>query len=77
MRTLTRLIALLICLIPSTASAYVGPGAGVSALGAAFALVSGVILVVIGFVWYPTKRLLQRVQQARPSSQRAAGEASR
>ncbi|HEY9198823.1 MAG TPA: hypothetical protein VIR60_05600 [Gammaproteobacteria bacterium] len=47
-------------LFPATASAYVGPGAGLSAVGAIFALVAALGLAVVGFVWYPVKRLLQR-----------------
>lgn len=47
-------------LFPATAAAYVGPGAGLSALGAIFALFAALGLAVVGFVWYPVKRLLQR-----------------
>lgn len=47
-------------LFPATASAYVGPGAGLSALGALFALLAALGLAVVGFVWYPVKRLLLR-----------------
>ena len=42
------------------AQAYIGPGAGVSAIGTLIALVVGVLLAVIGFVWYPFKRLLRK-----------------
>lgn len=47
-------------LIPAAAQAYVGPGAGLSALGALFALLAAIALAVVGFVWYPVKRLLRR-----------------
>ncbi len=39
--------------------AYIGPGAGLGAVGAMLALVGAGILMVIGFVWYPVKRLTQ------------------
>lgn len=43
---------------PSAALAYIGPGAGISAIGTALALVAAVLLAIVGFVWYPIKRLL-------------------
>lgn len=38
------------------AYAYVGPGAGLSAIGAILALLGAVCLALLGFVWYPIKR---------------------
>jgi hypothetical protein len=46
------------------AFAYVGPGAGLSALGAFFALILGVILAFVGFIWYPVKRFLRKGKAA-------------
>jgi hypothetical protein len=42
------------------AFAYIGPGAGVSAIGTVITLFFAVILTIVGFVWYPVKRLLKR-----------------
>jgi hypothetical protein len=39
--------------------AYVGPGAGLTAIGAAVAFLGAIVLAVIGFIWYPIKRLLR------------------
>lgn len=39
--------------------AYVGPGAGLTAIGAALAFVGAILLAVVGFIWYPVKRLLR------------------
>jgi hypothetical protein len=50
------------------AFAYVGPGAGLSALGAFLALILGVLLAFVGFVWYPVKRLLRKGKAAGVSS---------
>lgn len=47
-------------LLPGQAWAYVGPGAGLTALGSLLALLAAVALAVIGFVWYPVKRLMRR-----------------
>jgi hypothetical protein len=48
----------LVVLAPGTAFAYVGPGAGLSAIGTFLALVAACFLALVGFVWYPVKRLL-------------------
>ena len=39
------------------ALAYMGPGAGLAAIGALLAAVGVVIFMVVGFVWYPVQRL--------------------
>lgn len=49
-----------IALAPSAALAYVGPGAGLSALGSLFSLLAAVGLAIVGFIWYPIRRLLRR-----------------
>jgi len=38
---------------------YIGPGAGLSAIGAFLALVFAVIVAMFGFVWYPIRRLIK------------------
>ena len=45
-------------LLPDSALAYIGPGAGLSAFGTLAAFASALFLAVVGFVWYPLKRLL-------------------
>jgi len=37
----------------------VGPGAGLSAIGSLVALVLAVLVAIIGFLWYPLKRLMK------------------
>jgi hypothetical protein len=49
------------------ASAYVGPGAGITAIGTVLALLGAAVLAIAGFVWYPLKRLLRR-RPERPAS---------
>lgn len=44
--------------------AYVGPGAGLTAIGSLLALLSAVVLALVGFIWYPVKRLLRKRRQA-------------
>jgi hypothetical protein len=53
------LIALtVLVMVPSTAAAYIGPGAGLSVIGTALAFLGALICAFLGFVWYPLKRLL-------------------
>jgi hypothetical protein len=57
----------LLVLLPLPAHAYVGPGAGLTAIGTIVAVLAAVLLALVGFVWYPVKRLLRR----KPSVQAA------
>lgn len=47
-------------LTPAAAMAYVGPGAGLGAIGALLALIGTLLLAIVGFVWYPVKRMLKK-----------------
>ena len=50
---------------PAAADAYIGPGAGLSAIGSLLALLGAVLLLIVGFIWYPVKRVMQRRKAAR------------
>lgn len=60
-------------LTPSLAQAYIGPGAGVSAIGAALALLAAVFFAIVGIIWYPAKRLI-RAMRRRSDGTPPAGE---
>ena len=47
------LAALLVVLTPALAHAYIRAGAGLTAIGALIALVTTVLLALLGFVWFP------------------------
>jgi len=49
--------------LSSFAHAYVGPGAGLSALGTVAAFIGACLLIIVGFVWYPIKRLLKKLKR--------------
>ena len=51
------LIAWVWCIAPPAAFAYIGPGAGISVIGTAIAFIGAVLFAIVGFVWYPLKRL--------------------
>ena len=57
LRILLFALLILITVPIGNAEAYVGPGAGITAIGALIAMVGAIFLVVVGFVWYPIKRL--------------------
>jgi len=52
-------------LSPSHALAYIGPGAGLSAIGSLLALIAVVVVSVFGFIWYPLKRALRLLKSKR------------
>lgn len=54
-----RLLTVSGVLLPGPALAYIGPGAGLGALAVTVALVLGLLLLVVGLVWYPLKRLFK------------------
>jgi uncharacterized membrane protein len=68
-RMANRVWAVSLCVIglslaPEAAWGYVGPGAGLSVIGSILALVVAVVLGVVGFIWYPIRRL-RRAMRAR------------
>jgi hypothetical protein len=58
-----------LALAPGLSSAYVGPGVGLSALGSVLAFIGAIFLLIVGFLWYPIKRLLRR--RSRPGTEEA------
>lgn len=52
--------------LPQTVFAYMGPGTGLSAIGSALALLAGIIIAILGFIWYPMKRILGKKKSQEP-----------
>jgi uncharacterized oligopeptide transporter (OPT) family protein len=75
-RALRALVAglVLAVVVVGPAAAYVGPGAGLTAIGALLAVIATLFLAVVGFIWYPVKRLLRQRRPAwdSESTKRAA-----
>jgi hypothetical protein len=59
---------------PLPASAYLGPGAGLSAIGALLALFAAIAVAIFGFLWYPIKRLRRKKQAATKTNPSKNGE---
>jgi membrane protein implicated in regulation of membrane protease activity len=57
-------VVLFTFLLPGMAHAYVGPGAGLGVVTVTLAFVLGVFLLLVGFVWYPLKRIVRRLKSA-------------
>ncbi len=51
-----------------SAQAYIGPGAGLGAVALVFAVLLGFLMLVVGLVWYPLKRMLKRRKSEEPES---------
>lgn len=60
-RLLSLSLFFLISFMPP-AHAYIGPGGGLTAIGAIIAVIAVVIVIFFGFLWYPIKRLRKKWQ---------------
>lgn len=60
-----RLIAAasLMLVFSDVAHAYVGPGAGLGVIGTVIAFFGAILLAIVGFIWYPIKRLLRKFRR--------------
>jgi nitrate reductase gamma subunit len=71
---LSLLSLLFTLLISHPAMAYVGPGAGLLAIAAFIALAVAVLAALLGFLWFPLKRLLRKRNQNISNESQATGE---
>jgi hypothetical protein len=55
---------------------YVGPGGALSAVGTFVALLLAVVFAIVGFVWYPLKRLWRALRKRSQPSVGAADAAA-
>ena len=59
------LLALAVLLtFPATSFAYVGPGAGITALGALWALIATVVITLGGLLIWPIRALMKRKKKS-------------
>ena len=73
-RSATTLAAMVLLAMAATpAQAYMGAGAGLSAIGSILSFIGVVLLMVLGFVWYPVKRMLKKAR-AKNAAEHGAGE---
>lgn len=50
-------LTLMIVAVAEPALAYIGPGAGVTVIGAVFGIAATIAVVIFSLVWYPVRRL--------------------
>lgn len=50
-------------LLPEAARAYGGPGSVISGIGALLAALAAVGAALFGFLWFPVKRLVQKLRE--------------
>lgn len=60
----------LACLSATPAAAYVGPGVGLTAIGTMVAVIAVLVLAVVGFVWYPLKRMMRKSSDGKTTEPR-------
>ena len=65
-------LATVVTLMPTSAAAYIGPGAGLGAIGTLFALIGAVFLAVVGLLWYPLKRMIKGKKSSSSSQDKPA-----
>ena len=53
-------ITFLILAIPALSLAYVGPGAGITFLGALWAVITAIVLAIGGFLVWPIRTFIKR-----------------
>lgn len=56
-------------LSPPFVFAYVGPGSGLSLIGALLAAILGVLVAILGFLWYPIRRLLRKYKKSKTKTE--------
>lgn len=62
-----------LCLLPMAANAYVGPGAGLSLLGALWGLILAMVTAAIFVFAWPVRKMLRRRREARALASVGAG----
>lgn len=55
-----KIFTIIILFAPAIIFAYVGPGAGVSFLGALWAVITAIVLAIGGFLAWPIRSFLRR-----------------
>ena len=67
-------IGLIVLAGPITAYAYVGPGAGITMIGALWALFLAIVLAIIGILFWPIRALLRRMRLGKQATKEADSE---
>ena len=64
MRIIAAIVAAIVAMAHSIdAFAYVGPGLGAGAVAAVLGVAGGILMLIVGVVWYPIKRVIRRLRE--------------
>jgi hypothetical protein len=66
-----RVLLLLILIVPATALAYIGPGAGVSFLGSLWAVLAGIVIALVAILAWPIRYFVRRLRKGRAAARTA------
>ncbi len=66
-----QIVLAILVLSPGHAFAYIGPGVGLGAIATLLAITLGIILLIVGFLWFPLKRALNK-RKAQANSDRSS-----
>ncbi len=58
-------VTAVIALMPAMANAYIGPGMGLGVIASLLGLVAAFFMVMIALLWFPLKRMIQRIRAPR------------
>ena len=67
-------VALITATFAAPAHAYIGPGAGLSIAGSIVAVLGAILFGIVGFIWYPIRRLMRRRKAKRALEVRSSAD---
>ncbi|MDX1781260.1 MAG: hypothetical protein R3256_08065 [Thalassovita sp.] len=63
-------------LFAGPAAAYIGPGTGLGALGSILSFLGVVFLLIVGFFWYPIKRMIAKFRKPKAQDEQPPADQS-
>lgn len=64
----TTLAALMVMVFEGVASAYVGPGPGITLIGSLFAVIVAVLLAIFSILFWPVKVMLRKMKKGKEAA---------
>ena len=61
-------------IVADPAFAYIGPGSGLTLIGSVLAVIAVIFLSIVGFIWYPVRRLLRNKKARKADAEQALTE---
>jgi len=58
-------LVMALAILPLAANAYIGPGMGGGLVASTIGIVLALLLIVIGLVWYPIKKVIKTFRRKR------------